>query len=276
MASSIVKKSTLRVLCAAALPILILGLSTSAHAAEGPEPDMSVAYNIGVVSDYRVRSIAQTSGKPALQGGIDFTMKNGLYLGTAFSTVKWLKDVNGATKGNYEVDLYGGYRAAIANTDFSYDVGVIGYRYPRNNSGTGDGPLPAGTYVNANTTEIYGNLTYKIYTLKYNRSVGNFLGNLSSTGSQYFDLSAGVDLTNGFLLTPHIGRQLIPHQALNGNYTDISLTLSKDFGNGFSGSLAAMANNARAGTVDKPGFYRDTKGNDFAGDTVVIGAKYTF
>ena len=276
MTSSNVKKSSLRLLCAAALPVMVLGFSASSHAAEGPEPEMSVTYNVGVVSDYRVRGIAQTSSKPALQGGIDFAMKSGPYLGTAFSTVKWLKDVNGATKGNYEVDLYGGYKAAIPDTDFSYDVGVIGYRYPGNNSGTGNGPLPAGTFVNANTTEIYGALTYKIYTLKYNRSVGNFLGNLSSTGSQYFDLSAGVDLTNGFLLTPHIGRQLIPNQALNGNYTDIALTLSKDFGNGFSGSLAAMANNARAGTVANPGFYRDTKGNDFAGDTVVISAKYTF
>lgn len=277
MASSHLNKPVYRLLCAAALPVMAIGFLAPVYAAEGLEPEMSVTYNVGVVSDYRVRGIAQTSSKPALQGGIDFAMKSGPYLGTAFSTVKWLKDVNGATKGNTEVDLYGGYKTAVTDTDFSYDVGVIGYRYPRNNSGTGAGPLPAGTFVNANTTEIYGALTYKIYTLKYNRSVGNFLGNKGSTGSQYFDLSAGYDMTNGFLLTPHIGRQLIPNQApLNGNYTDVSITLSKDFGNGFSATIAAMTNNARAGTVANPGFYRDTKGSDFAGDTVVIGAKYSF
>ncbi len=277
MASNKLKKPLQYWLNIAALPLVTLSFSAVVHAAEGPEPEMSVTYNVGVVSDYRVRGIAQTSSKPALQGGIDFAMKSGPYLGTAFSTVKWLKDVNGATKGNTEVDLYGGYKAAIVDTDFSYDVGVIGYRYPRNNSGTGAGLVPAGTFVNANTTEIYGALTYKIYTLKYNRSVGNFLGNKSSTGSQYFDLSAAYDMTNGFVLTPHIGRQLIPNQApLNGNYTDFSITLSKDFGNGFSGSVAAMTNNAQTGTKDSPGFYRDAKQEVFSGDTIVIGVKYTF
>ncbi len=269
MTSNNLKKPALRLLCSAALPAMMIGFSVNVRAAEGPEPEMSVAYNVGVVSDYRVRGIAQTSGKPALQGGIDFAMKSGPYLGTAFSNVRWIKDVNGATKGSYEVDLYGGYKAAIPDTDFSYDVGVIGYRYPRNNSGSAPTPF-YGQFVNANTTEIYGALTYKIYTLKYNRSVGNFLGNIGSTGSQYFDLSAGIDMTNGFLLTPHIGRQLIPNQTSNPNYTDVSLTLTKDFGGGLSGSVAVMANNAK-----KP-FYVDTRGHYFADDTIVIGAKYTF
>jgi uncharacterized protein (TIGR02001 family) len=271
MASSNLKKPVHRLLCAVALPVMAFGFSASVHS-ETLEPEMSVTYNVGVVSDYRVRSVSNSSSKPALQGGIDFAMKNGIYLGTAFSTVRWLKDVNGASKGNTEVDLYGGYRSAVTDTDFSYDVGVIGYRYPRNNSGSAVNTLvPVGTFVNANTTEIYGALTYKIYTLKYNRSVGNFLGNMHSAGSQYFDLSAGYDMTNGFLLTPHIGRQLIPNQApLNGNYTDFSLTLNKDFGNGFSASVAAMTNTAK-----KP-FYLDAKGEPFADSTVVIGAKYTF
>ena len=106
MASSNLKKPALRLLCAAALPVMVLGFSTGARAADGLEPEMSVTYNVGVVSDYRVRSVSNSSNKPALQGGIDFAMKSGPYLGTAFSTVKWLKDVNGATKGEYEVDLY--------------------------------------------------------------------------------------------------------------------------------------------------------------------------
>ena len=275
MASSNLKKPALRLLCAAALPVMVLGFSTGARAADGLEPEMSVTYNVGVVSDYRVRSVSNSSNKPALQGGIDFAMKSGPYLGTAFSTVKWLKDVNGATKGEYEVDLYGGYKAAIADTDFSYDVGVIGYRYPRNNSGTGAGLANPGDFVNANTTEVYGALTYKIYTFKYNRSVGTFLGNKYSSGSQYFDLSANIDMTNGFLLTPHIGRQLIPNQRLvnpsfEPNYTDVSLTLNKDFGNGFSAYVSAIANNAQKL------FYTDLKNRQFAEDTIVIGAKYTF
>ena len=124
--------------------------------------------------------------------------------------------------------------------------------------------------TNANTTEIYGALTYLNYTFKYNRSMGNFLGNLNSSGSQYFDLSAAIDLTNGFTLTPHIGRQLIPNQALHGDYSDIALTLSKDFGNGLVATVAALTTNA-----DRT-FYTDTRGRYLGNGTVTVGLKYSF
>jgi len=254
-----------------ALPLASLCFATFARAEDnpGPEPEYSFAYNIGAVTDYRVRGIAQTAGKPAIQGGVDFTHKSGIYLGLWGSNVKWVKELNGATKGSYEVDLYGGYRAAIDDTGFSYDVGMIRYNYPGNDSGVG-GVLPAGTFGNASTTEVYGALTWKIYTLKYNRSVTNFLGNLDSKGSQYFDLSAAIDLTNGYTLTPHIGRQLIPNQPGRANYTDYALTLAKDFGNGFSATAALMT--TEADTV----FYTDTNGRYLGNTTLVVGAKYSF
>ena len=238
-------------------------------AEEGPEPDTSLSYNIGAVSDYRVRGIAQTSRKPAIQGGVDFAMKNGLYLGAAASNVRWVKEFNGATKGSYELDLYGGYKAQITDTGFSYDVGVITYRYPGNNSGVA-GFFPAGTYSNANTVEAYGALTYGIYTIKYNRSLGDFLGNVNSSGSQYFDLSAAIDVTNGFTLTPHVGRQLVPNQTGEANYTDLALTLVKDFGKGLSGSVAVLATDA-----DRT-FYTDTRGKYLANSTILVGLKYSF
>jgi uncharacterized protein (TIGR02001 family) len=253
------------------LPAVALGFSVTAHA-EGPEPEYTLAYNVGIVSDYRVRGIAQTSFKPALQGGIDLALKSGIYLGTAFSNVKWVKEFNGATKGSLEVDLYGGYKGQFASNQFSYDVGLITYQYPGNNSGTA-GFYPAGTFANASTTEAYGALTYKIFTLKYNRSLGNFLGNLNSSGSEYFDLSAALDLTNGFTLIPHVGHQDVPNQTLpsaSPNYADYSLTLSKDFGNGLVATVAAITTNA-----DKT-FYTDTKGRYLAKNAVTVGVKYNF
>jgi uncharacterized protein (TIGR02001 family) len=254
---------------AQALAALAVGAISLAAHAEGPEPNYSITYNVGAVTDYRVRGIAQTSKRPALQGGIDFAHKEGLYLGTAASNVKWVKELNGATKGDYELDLYGGFRAELAPS-WSYDVGVINYRYPGNNSGVG-GVLPAGTFSNANTVEIYGALTYKTYTFKYNRSTTNFLGNLDSSGSQYFDLSAAIDLTNGYTLTPHIGRQLIPGQPGDiGDYSDTALTLAKDFGNGFVATAAILATNA-----DRV-FYTDTNGRYLANRTLVLGVKYSF
>ena len=252
------------------LPLAVLSFPMLAHAADttGPEPEYTIAYNVGVVSDYRVRGIAQTSKDPAIQGGVDFAHKNGLYLGLAASNVKWVKDFNGATKGDLEVDLYGGYKGQV-NSDLSYDLGAIRYQYPGNNSGAVGTP-GAGLYSNASTTELYGAVTYKIVTFKYNRSVGDFLGNLNSSGSQYFDLSAGFDLTNGYTLTPHIGRQTIPHQGGQGDYNDVALTLAKDFTNGLVATISAQATDA------KKGFYTDFKGKFLGKSVLLAGVKYTF
>ena len=253
--------------------LLMAGLALGAHwhaCAEGPEPEQSISYNVGAVSDYRVRGIAQTSFRPALQAGIDFADKSGFYAGAWGSNVRWVKDLNGATKGSLEVDLYGGYRGGLDVVPVTYDVGVITYRYPGNNSGVA-GALPAGTFGKADTVEAYVAATWTLYTLKYSRSLGNFMGNLHSRGSQYFDLSASIALPSGFALVPHVGHQSITGQPGDlGDYTDYSLTLSKDFGNGLSATLAGTATNA------KKAFYTDTHGRFVGKNAVEAGLKYSF
>ena len=235
---------------------------------KAPEPDYTLGFNIGGVSDYRYRGIAQTAGNPALQGGVDFSHKSGLYLGAWASNVKWVKDFNLATKGSYEVDLYGGFKGSIVE-DLGFDVGLIAYQYPGNNSGAAGTP-GAGLFSKADTLEYYGALTYKVATLKYSRSSGDFLGNLNSSGSSYFDLSANFDLGNGFTLTPHIGRQKVANLP-TANYTDYALTLAKDFGNGLALTLAATSTNATGG-----GFYTDVNGKFLGKSALVLGLKYSF
>jgi uncharacterized protein (TIGR02001 family) len=253
---------------AALLSVVSLGAIAQAKA---PEPDYTLSYNAGLVTDYRFRGIAQTSKKPALQGGVDFAHKNGFYLGAWGSNVRWIKDFNGATKGNLEIDLYGGFKGEIAK-DFGFDVGLITYQYPGNNSGKvgtpGCTPLPC-IVTNANTTEFYGAVTYSVVTAKYSRSTGTFLGFLDSSGSDYFDLSAAFDLGNGFTLTPHIGSQKIKNNK-PFNYTDYSLTLAKDMGNGFTLTAAATGTNAKKAP------YTDVNGKFIGNSTLVLGAKYSF
>ena len=246
---------------------LLAGTAAMAQT-KAPEPDYTLAYNAAVVTDYRFRGISQTSFNPALQLGVDFSHKSGFYLGAFGSNVSWVKDFNGATKGSYEIDLYGGYKGEIVK-DFGFDVGLITYQYPGNNSGAAGTP-GAGLYSNASTNEFYGALTYSVVTLKYSRSFGDFLGNLKSSGSQYLDLSANFDLGSGFVLTPHLGRQTIPNQGGQGDYTDYSLTLAKDFGNGLALSAAAIGTNATKT------FYTDTKGRFLGKSTLVVGLKYSF
>ncbi|MBK6595220.1 MAG: hypothetical protein IPG23_22280 [Burkholderiales bacterium] len=243
-----------------ALATALAGTAAMAQAA-APAPESTVSFNVGVVTDYRFRSVAQTSFKPALQAGVDYSHTSGFYLGAWASNVNWIKDYVGASEGSMEIDLYGGYKGEIA-AGLTYDIGVITYQYPGN---TADSVL-----VNANTTEVYGALTFGIVTAKYSQSTGNFIANPNSSGSSYLELAANIDLGNGFTLTPHVGRQTIPNQNGNGDYTDFSLTLGKDFGGGLTGSVAAYTTDA------KDAFYKVAGYDNLGKNGVSVGLKYSF
>jgi uncharacterized protein (TIGR02001 family) len=260
---------------AALLTANLAAAQTAAPAApKAPEPSYTISYNAGAVSDYRFRGISQTSLRPAIQAGADFAHKNGVYLGVWASNVAWVRTFNGASKSTYELDLYGGYKTEVAK-DTTLDLGFITYKYPGNNSGA-VGTLSPGGYSNANTNEFYGAVTYGIYTAKYSRSTGDFLGNLSSKGSNYIDLSAAFDVGNGITVTPHVGRQKVSN-TVGASYTDYAVTVAKDMGNGLSLTAAAMGTSAPKN--NGAGFYNNpvaTDGKFIAGSTIVVGAKYSF
>ncbi len=238
-----------------------LALSTAAFAqTKAPEPDYTLSFNAGVVTDYRYRGISQSRLKPAVQGGLDYAHKSGFYLGAWASTIKWIED-SGATDGKVELDLYGGYKGELAK-GLAYDVGVLRYEYVGNKLGNVSG------YANANTTEVYGALTAGVFTAKYSRSLTNLFGNINSKGSQYLDLSANFDMGNGWTVTPHVGRQLVKNSPAY-HYTDYSLTVAKDLGKGLSASLMAVDTNAKVGSYTWGGKYVGKSG-------VVAGLKYTF
>lgn len=234
-------------------------------------PSMSyadVAFNVGAVSDYRYRGISQTRLKPALQGGVDYT-QGGLYLGAWASTIKWVEDTGrilavDTGNANLELDLYGGYKGEIVK-DVGYDVGVLAYVYPGNKLGD---TSPA--FKNANTTEIYGALTYGPATLKYSHAVTNLFGNPDSKNSFYVDASATFDV-QGFSVTPHIGYQKVkgPYDD-PATYTDYSLTVAKEVSKGLVVSLAVIGTDA-----DKT-WYVSPAGKFLGKSTAVLGVKYNF
>jgi uncharacterized protein (TIGR02001 family) len=234
-----------------------------------PEPDYTLSYNIGAVTDYRYRGISQSRFDPALQGGIDFAHKSGFYLGTWASTISWIKDAGTiagiSTRGPVEWDLYGGYKGTI-NDKLSYDVGGLYYWYVGNT-------LKNVTGSNADTFELYGALTYGPATLKYSHSLTDLFGTPNSDGSGYLDLSATFDTGFwGLSLTPHVGHQRVANNSYF-SYTDWSLTLGKDFGHGVSASLAYVDTNARTSPVIA---YASPGGKNLGRSALVAGLKYSF
>jgi uncharacterized protein (TIGR02001 family) len=227
-----------------------------------------VAFNVGAVTDYRYRGISQTRLKPAVQGGVDYS-QGGLYLGAWASTIKWIKDTGtifsvNTGSANVELDLYGGYKGEIIK-DLGYDVGVLAYVYSNNKLGN---LSPA--FKNADTTEIYGALTYGPATLKYSHAVTNLFGNPDSKNSYYLDASATFDI-EGFSITPHIGRQKIkgPYDD-PATYTDYSLTVAKEVAKGLVVSLSVL------GTDADKNWYVSPSGKFLGKSSAVLGVKYNF
>lgn len=232
-----------------------LALSGAAFAqTPAAQPDYTLSFNVGAVSDYRFRGLTQSRFNPALQGGADFAHKSGFYLGTWASTIKWIEDAGGDAP--VELDVYGGYKGSFGAV--GYDVGVLRYQYPRSELA-----------VSPNTTEIYGAGSFGPLTLKYSHAVTNAFGFASSKNSYYLDASATFDLGNGFSLVPHVGYQKIKNFSA-GSYTDYALTLAKDFGNGFSASAAVIGTDA-----DDTVYF--TPSGKFSGKNgLVVGVKYSF
>jgi uncharacterized protein (TIGR02001 family) len=224
---------------------------------KAPEPDYTLSFNVGAVTDYRYRGISQSRLRPALQGGADFAHKSGFYVGTWASSIRWIKDAGGDS--DVEIDLYGGYKTTLGG--IGLDVGALRYYYPNNSLAT-----------SANTNELYVAGTWGPATLKYSHAVSNLFGFPNSKGSGYLDLSATFELPwYGLTLTPHIGHQRVRNNSYS-SYTDWSLALGKDFGNGFSASLAYVDTNANTG----PLAYPSPAGKDLGRAGVVAGLKYAF
>jgi len=240
---------------ALAATLAISALPTIVHAQEASP----LSFNAALVSDYRYRGISQTRLKPAIQAGVDYALPAGFYVGAWASNIKWIKDAGG--DANVEIDLYGGYKGEIAK-DVSFDVGVLTYQYPKNKLAT-----------SANTTEIYGAVSFGPATVKYSHSVSNLFGFTDSKNSGYIEGVATFDVGSGVMLAPHVGYQRV---AKNGDfsYTDYSLTVSKDF-EGFVVSAAVVGASTKSIGGTKA-YASPANGKDLGKAGLVVGVKKTF
>jgi uncharacterized protein (TIGR02001 family) len=193
---------------------------TAAPPAEAAKPDNEVSFNIGGTSDYRYRGISQTTMKPAIQGGADYTNNpTGLYAGTWLSSIRWVEDSGG--NHNVEWDIYAGKRGQLFDK-LNYDVGILRYLYPGNNLAT----IP--TFANADTTEVYGQLSYELLNVKYSHSTTNIFAFPDSENSSYVDLWTSIDLVDGYALGLHAGHQHVQNSS-DWSYTDWKIGVAKDF-----------------------------------------------
>lgn len=251
------------------------------------EPESTLTYNVGFVSDYRYRGISQTGRKPALQGGVDYVDKSGFYVGNWDSTITWIKDTaNGSltppqsARAPVEVDFYGGYKGSYSEL-IGYDVGLFESYYPTNNlNGVTNGPNA--NFSDASTTEIYGSISVGSLTMKISNSLTNLFGYVGTKNSIYVDLSYSFDFGDGLTSVAHYGNQSM--KMSNAHYVtlgvtdinDISMSLNKDFDGLVVSATLSTTDWAKRGYLHVPDMLAGSGTTNIAGSTIVLGVKKNF
>ena len=108
--------------------------------------EFSFSANVGLYSDYIFRGYTQTQNEPAIQGGFDVEHSSGLYAGTWASNVDWTTAGDYMDKNSVEIDVYAGWAGDLGFYDLGFDIGVLQFFYPGND--TADA-------VETDATEIY-------------------------------------------------------------------------------------------------------------------------
>ena len=213
------------IVAAFALPSVSYAQTTAAAAPASPH---TFTGNLGLFSSYRFRGIDQTFGKPALQGGFDYSHASGFYLGN------WNSNVSsgaGYPGGNLEMDFYGGWKNTWG--DWGLDVGALYYYYPGTNSGTTIAFSPANNRTlrvasgRVDNTEIYIGGSWKFLSLKYSQATSDYFSTPGTKNSNYLDFAATHDFGNGWGINGHIGRLNFKNM-INGNYSDWKVGVTKD------------------------------------------------
>jgi uncharacterized protein (TIGR02001 family) len=232
-----------------------LSASSFVFAAEkDTKSDFTTSGSVGLFSQYIFRGLTQTDRDPAMQGNFDINHSSGLYLGMWGSNVSWLRDQWGPGKqnednqtyyksgGNLELDIYGGFKSEIGKTGLGIDLGALQYYYPGTERGREQG------WAKANTTEVYGALSYGWVQAKYSHVVskdawgwGKNPGGNDARGTFYAELNATVPIgeligsgpLKGLSGIAHYGKQEFDGAANEGaSYEDYKLGLQNAFDNG--------------------------------------------
>jgi uncharacterized protein (TIGR02001 family) len=243
--------------------------TTPAFAQEtAPPGEFTITGNVALVTDYRFRGLSQSSGDPAIQGGITVTHATGLYVGAWSSSVdfKVAGPIPDSVYGSQELDIFGGWTGPIGS-GVTADVGLLYYAYPSGHVGKAEFFEP---YASLSTT--LGPVTGKIgANYAWRQEALNFNGGRKDDNLYvYGELSAGIPNTP-VSVSGHLG------------YTDGALSpkfatgQTLDYDGGFDWNVGATFNITRH--LSLTGQYVGVEGNSIDGysnDTVVGTLKLAF
>lgn len=188
----------------------IAGLLVASSAASAIE----LSGNVALTTDYVWRGISQTDGAPAIQGGFDADLGNGLYAGVWGSNVDFggAEDQD-ASDESVEIDLYAGWAGEFNGV--GVDLGVLHYAYPTSGSDT-------------DFTEVYVGVSFGPATLTQYFGVDNDSDDIGDVDyGNYTDLGLELGEYAGIALAAHVGYYDL--NSGSGDYWDWKLAASTSY-----------------------------------------------
>ena len=213
----------------------VAGLVLGASALTSGQAMADTSGSLNLTSEYMFRGIA-SSGGAAVQGSLDWSSPGGIYAGA------WASNTSPIFPGN-EFDLYVGWAGEVGQ-GVGVDLGLVYYGFPEQEE---DGVNDGIDYI-----EIYGGLSLGglsgsvYYTDDYFGSDEDgvyFTVGYSHSLSETVDLGFQIGLSSGDGVEAFIGDE----------YTDWSVTVSKDLGDGLGvsfGYVQTDLDNGNGGIVD--------------------------
>jgi len=161
-------------------------------------PDNQFRAIVSLLTDYRFRGISQTNEDPALQAGLDFEHRTGIFAGIWGSNIEFESDANEPDPRDIELDFYLGFGAPIAGnwsslfsvTFYKYPGASIDYDYLEFSAGVNYKELIFGSI--AYSPDVYSeglsSLVYEVgaeYPLINNFSVNGTVGYFDASTDEY-------------------------------------------------------------------------------------------
>ena len=220
------------------------GMGEQAHAPAAASAPALIGGNVQFMTNYVGRGLAQSLGNPSVEGEIDVNTGDGWYGGIDGNSINWIDKLYPGDDVGMEIDAWAGYRMHFAG-DWRYKLAFLRLQFPGNYA-------PQKTPVaEPNTTEAYGYLSWKTYSLQVNYSITDSFGTPDTKGSLYIDLSGSQELAQDWTLGEHLGRnQKTGHDPVSGlshrrnDYTDYKVHVDWYLGQGLTLTLAHTWTNA--------------------------------
>ncbi|HEX7964674.1 MAG TPA: TorF family putative porin [Gammaproteobacteria bacterium] len=221
------------------LCILLASGWFSGAAAAADEPPL-VTGNVQFMTNYVGRGLAQSLGNPSVEGELDVNNNTdgGFYGGIDANSINWIDALYPGDDVGMEVDGWAGWRQRI-DQDWLWKAGVLRLQFPGNYA------RQTPPVAEPNTTEAYGYIAWRSYSLRVNYSVTDSFGTPDTKGSLYIDMNGSQYLGGHFTLGEHLGRnQKTGSDPVTGashsanDYTDYKLSLVCDLRQGLSLTLA--------------------------------------